>query len=227
MIEAITFCKKVKIAISDLSDGNMRAFEKSDQAEVVGNQLKLGNSLGLDSDRVMRLKTIYDGRTEYTDYAEITPDNVANFNVQKTESEIPTTDGLVTKVKNLGLLLPLADCLAMVVYDEKNGLLGLLHGGHHNVEQDGPRKFIEYLKTRFGSKVENLKVYYSPCAQNYPVHKLNNEKLPVAATRQLLEAGVSLDNIAESGIDTVTDERFPSHSNGDTTKRFAIIACMK
>lgn len=55
------------------------------------------------------------------------------------------SDGLITKCSNVGILLPLADCLGIVVFDEEYHVLGLLHSGRQNVEQYGPGKFIEYF----------------------------------------------------------------------------------
>ena len=81
------------------------------------------------------------------------------YNILNFETQIPVSDGLVTKCIDVGILLPLADCLGIVVFDEGRQALGLLHAGRHNVEQSGPKKFIGYFCKKFDTKPENLKIY--------------------------------------------------------------------
>ena len=201
----------------------MRFFEGNEQ-EIIQNQAKLGKSIELESKDIARIRTIYGERQDFTEYAEISREELKEYTINNPENLIPTSDGLITKEPNVGLLLPLADCLGIVVFDGKN--LGLLHAGRQNIEQDGPKKFIEFFVEKLGSKPENIKAYFSPYSINYRINKLN-KKLGTAAKEQLLTAGVSLDNVLDAEEDTVEGINLPSHSSGDTRKRFAIIAKIK
>ena len=206
---------------STLSDGNMRVFGAENETEIIKNQISLGARIGVSD--IARIRTTYDDRTDFTRYYEITDKNLDDFEVTKTEVAIPVSDGLYTTLKEVGLLLPIADCLGIVVYDPKTEVLGLLHSGRQNLEQEGAKKFIDELVERYCINPVDLKVFFSPCAQNYEIYALGNQKLPDAAKVQLEKAGVKPENIEESGIDTVADPRFPSSSAGDKTTRFAII----
>ena len=206
---------------STLSDGNMRVFGAENETEIIKNQISLGARIGVSD--IARIRTTYDDRTDFTRYYEITDKNLDDFEVTKTEVAIPVSDGLYTTLKEVGLLLPIADCLGIVVYDPKTEVLGLLHSGRQNLEQEGAKKFIDELVERYCINPVDLKVFFSPCAQNYEIYALGNQKLPDAAKVQLEKAGVKPENIEESGIDTVADPRFPSASAGDKTTRFAII----
>ncbi len=199
----------------------MRVFGAENETEIIKNQISLGARIGVSD--IARIRTTYDDRTDFTRYYEITDKNLDDFEVTKTEATIPVSDGLYTTLKEVGLLLPIADCLGIVVYDTKTEVLGLLHSGRQNLEQEGAKKFIEELVERYYINPADLKVFFSPCAQNYEIYALENQKLPDAAKAQLKKAGVKPENIEESGIDTVTDPRFPSASAGDKTTRFAII----
>ncbi len=214
--------KNVKIVFSTLDDGNMRVFGAEDESEIIENQAKLGASINLNRENIARIHTIYDNRTDYTKYFEITPENLSDFVITAPEFIIPISDGLYTRIPGIGLLLPIADCLGIVVYDPKTEILGLIHSGRQNLEQDGAAKFIENL-SKEGVNPADLKVYFSPCAKHYKIEKLN-QTIPEAARAQLLKAGVSPDNIEESEIDVATDLHFPSNSAGDKITRFAIIA---
>jgi copper oxidase (laccase) domain-containing protein len=214
--------KNIKIAFSTLDDGNMRIFGAEDEDGIIENQANLGASINLNRENIARIHTTYDTRTDYTRYFEITPENLSDFVITAPESTIPISDGLYTRIPGIGLLLPIADCLGIVVYDPVTEILGLIHSGRQNLEQDGATKFIENL-AKEGVNPADLKVYFSPCAKNYKIEKLN-QTIPEAARAQLLKAGVSPDNIEESEIDVATDLHFPSNSAGDKTTRFAIIA---
>lgn len=220
MIKQILFDGKVEVGISEINDGNMRFFGDSDEREIIENQKKLGKMIALDN--VARIRIIYNGRDCFTEFAEIVKDNLSEYNIENSEKIIPVSDGLITRDKEVGILLPLADCLGAVVFDEKQKIVGLLHAGRQNVEQNGPRKFIEYFVNNFGSNAPDLKIYFSPYALNYRIIKLD-KNLGEAAKEQFVDAGVLLDNIIDPKIDTVSNDNFPSNSSGDTTKRFAVV----
>ena len=219
----ILFNEKVKVGISEIADGNMRFFG-GDENEIIENQRRLCNSIELANENVARVRTIYENRNSFTEYFEITNENLSGYSIENSELQIPVSDGLATKLSNVGFLLPLADCLGIVVFDEENEVLGLLHAGRQNIEEFGPKKFVEFFNEKFGSKPEKLKIYFSPHAVNYSVYKFDGKLLSDVAKEQLVEAGVLLENIISSEIDTVSDEHFPSHSSGDKDFRFAIVS---
>ncbi len=222
-MKKLSFCEKVQIAISDRSDGNMRVYG-DDEPAIIANQSILADALGAES--IARLRTIYENRQVFTDYKEVTRNNLSEFLHTQPESKITVSDGLVTRLEKVGLLLPLADCIGAVFYHPATKTLGLLHAGRHNLEQHGVEKFVKYLCEEHGCKASELAVYFSPCARNYQIHGLNNQAMIEAAKNQLVSSGVNLDNLEESRIDTVTNPDYPSNSTGDTTERFAILVML-
>lgn len=227
MIKQVLFGGKVEVGISEISDGNMRFFDGGNETEVIDNQKKLGGTLDLNGDVIARVRTIYGGRKDFTNFYEISDENLSEYVITNPEEKIPVSDGLITNCSNVGILLPLADCLGIVVFDEERHVLGLLHSGRQNIEQYGPGKYIEYFVENFNSNPEKLKVYFSPYALNYQIFKFDNKLLSEAAKGQLMDAGVLLVNIVDYEIDTVDNISLPSHSGGDRTQRFAIVAKQK
>ena len=223
MIREALFDGRVEVGISEISDGNMRFFGDGDEAEIIENQKKIGKVLDLSGDKVARIRTIYGDRKDFTNFYEITYENLSEYVITNPEEKIPVSDGLVTKRSNIGILLPLADCLGIVVFDEEHEVIGLLHSGRQNVEQCGPKKFVEYFVKNYGSNPEKLKIYFSPHALNYQIFKFDNKLLSEVAKEQLIGAGVLLENIVDYKIDTVNNDNLPSHSSGDITQRFAIV----
>ncbi|MBQ7202172.1 polyphenol oxidase family protein [Candidatus Saccharibacteria bacterium] len=213
----------VEIGISTRADGDMRFFDDGDEQRIIDNQGRLGELVGLPKARVARIRTVYDGRDSYNEYFEVTEEDLQNYCIDQPEKDIKVSDGLATKCSNLGILLPLADCLGAVFYDEEQKIIGLLHAGRHNIEQNGPENYVKFLEEHFGSDVSKLKVYFSPCARNYPIFTADNRKLIDVALEQLLNNGILEENIVDSGVDVVADRSYPSCSRGDKTERFAVV----
>ena len=220
MIRRELFGGAVLLGISTLGDGNMRAFSDAEFGSVLANQQKLIEAIGANA--AARVLTTYVNRVAFTEYYSVDSDSNAKHSIEKPEARLQLADGLVTKDVSLALLLPLADCLGVVVYDAEQKILGLLHSGRQNLEEDGAYKFIEYLKAKFACEPKNLRVYFSPHAQSFKIFALNNAGLSEAAEEQLLRAGIKSEQIERSSVDTVTDINYPSNSAGDKTTRFAI-----
>ena len=240
--------EEANIVVSDIHDGNMRFFASASsesgagdkasgedntnsESEIIRNQAQLASALGLSPEQTARVRTVYGERTDFTEYYVVRDGaagngsaalSIAQLNITHPEAKIPVSDGLATRSSEIGFLLPLADCLGIVFCDPTQKVIGLLHAGRHNVEQDGPRKFVEFLTREFGTRPEDLKVYFSPCAQNFEIEKLGGAKLPDAALKSLTDAGVLPKKITRAPEDTVTDPGLPSHSAGDKFMRFAI-----
>lgn len=216
------FDNKVQIAISTREDGNMRAFSNTEFEAVLENQSKLSTALKTTANKTARVLTTYIDRKSFSEYYEITEGSLPKHTIEEPESDLIVADGLTTKSKDFALLLPLADCLGVVVYDKAQSILGLLHSGRQNLEEDGAYKFVEFLKNNHNCKTEDLQVYFTPHAQSFEIYALDNAKLAEAAEEQLVRAGVKSENIEQSEIDTVTNPDFPSNSAGDKTTRFAV-----
>lgn len=216
------FDSKVKLAVSTLEDGNMRAFSDAEFESVLENQSKLAIALETTSDKTARVLTTYVDRKSFSEYYEVDSTTILEHTIEKSEPDLKLADGLITKSKDFALLLPLADCLGVVIYDPEQNILGLLHSGRQNLEEDGAYKFIEFLKDNYNCKPENLRAYFTPHAQDFEIYALDNAKLAEAAEEQLVRAGVKTENIERSEIDTVTNPDFPSNSAGDKTLRFAV-----
>jgi YfiH family protein len=71
-------------------------------------------------------------------------------------------DGLITDLKNLGLLIKHADCQAAIFYDSKNGAIANVHAGWRGNVKNIYRATVQKMAKTFGSKPEDLLVGISP-----------------------------------------------------------------
>jgi polyphenol oxidase len=153
----------------------------------------------------------------------------------------PPGDGLVTKLRGVGLLIKIADCQAIFLVDPVREVIANVHCGWRGSAMDVPEKVVAFLGDRFGARPENILAGISPslgpcCAEfrNYA------EELPVsfwpfqtkpsyfdfwAITRwQLMRAGLRPDHIEIAKRCTVCESRdFFSYRGEKTTGRNAAV----
>lgn len=207
----------VEIGLSDKSDGIMKVLDERRADEVRGNRERFLSEMGLGMDEVGFVHVNYVGVEDFCEFARMSERSRLSL-----DREAVRCDGLMTEERSVGLFLPLADCLGVVMFDEESGKLMMVHAGRHTLEQDGVFAAVEFM----GVEASGVRAWLSPAAgkESYQVWKLGNVGLQEAATMQLVRAGVLLQNIEASEIDTTADEDYWSHSRGDEGERFAIVA---
>jgi copper oxidase (laccase) domain-containing protein len=155
-------------------------------------------------------------------------------------------DALFTSAPGVGLFLPVADCVATVVYDPVQRNLALLHLGRHATLANLLPKTLEVFASK-GSKPHDLVVWMSPSAgrATYKLDYFDRKDDPAwkpycdikqdgiyidmqGFNRQrLLDAGVKPENIHMSPINTMMSDDYFSHAAGDVHGRQAVLAMMR
>lgn len=207
------------IALSHVVDGSMRDRSNADNPEVIRNRDKWLTALSIDPKKTTRVDVNYDTddfcRYKIVDSAQMgegmygdAPENI---------------DALVTTTPGQALFLPIADCIATVLYDSKHKVLMLSHLGRHSLEQDGAVRSVQFLTQEFQSDPKDIFVFMSPSANKevYPIYKLGGKGMKEVAHEQLFKAGITLEHIYDDTADTVTDPTLYSYTTflkGDTAK---------
>lgn len=140
-------------------------------------------------------------------------------------------DALYTTEPGRVITLPVADCIAAVVYDPVTKMLGVLHLGRHSSVAGLIEHFVLEVADRLGSDPRDWLVWMSPSL------KMSSDKLEyftpagtdewkdyVEATEsglhidiaghnkdRFIRAGVDLSNIIISPVDTYQDRSYFSH----------------
>ena len=200
--------ENVLIAVSAQVDGSMS--KAVNDEERYANRKKFLATNGLTSNQAILVHLTYDS-DDYRRYLTVGTEQ-AGDGVSQQSSFI--ADALFTTEKNVAFMLPIADCIAAVLYDPAKQALGLAHLGRHNLEQSGGTDIIGYMKAEFGTDPSAVKVWLSPAAGrgNYPLHSFGNRSMHEVALEQLMAAGVQLENIIVDSRDTTTDSELFSHS---------------
>lgn len=218
------------VAVSSAHNGPMN-FKNNDPEEILGNRRAFFDEVGIDPLQVTLLQVTYEDTTDFTRYKIVEEEQAGEGALEPVSGT--EADALVVHRPEQAIFLPLADCVGAVIYDPANHILMVSHLGRHSVEQAGGRKSIEYLMREFDSNPANLLVWLSPAVgkETYPLYAFNRQSLHEVITQQMVEAGVSENNIEISHVDTAKSNNYYSHSefkagNRSEDGRFAIVAMM-
>lgn len=214
--------------MSDMSDGSMSKAVSDD--EKTRNRRTFLDEQGIGIDQSVLVHLTY-GTDNYRRYMVIDTDFAGDGVVCEPSIEV---DALFTTSNDIALFLPVADCIAAVLYDPVHTVIGLAHLGRHNLEQFGGSEIVRYMQSEFESQPEDIVVWLSPAAgkSNYPLYGFDSRSLHEVAAEQLLTAGVSELNISIDSRDTTLDSTLFSHSeflkgNRQTDGRHAVVCKMK
>lgn len=214
--------------MSDMSDGSMSKAVSDD--EKTRNRRTFLDEQGIGIDQSVLVHLTY-GTDNYRRYMVIDTDFAGDGVVCEPSIEV---DALFTTSNDIALFLPVADCIAAVLYDPVHTVIGLAHLGRHNLEQFGGSEIVRYMQSEFESQPEDIVVWLSPAAgkSNYPLYGFDSRSLHEVVAEQLLTAGVSELNISIDSRDTTLDSTLFSHSeflkgNRQTDGRHAVVCKMK
>lgn len=220
--------QNVIIAVSTVKDGAMSASVDGKQRRT--NRRDFLQNHGISMDQTILVYLTYDGE-DYTRYHTVSAELGGDGMTCPSSLQ---ADALFTTDSGVALFLPVADCVAAVLYDPLRRVLGVSHLGRHNLLQDGGRRSIEYMAEQFHTDPGSVMVWLSPAAgkTNYPLYDFENRSLHEIAATQLISAGVRRTNIETDYRDTTSDPRLFSHSEflkdrQTTDGRQAVVAMMR
>ena len=229
-------------AVSSKDDGTMlNRIRGRHVAEVLENRRRFCDHIGVKYDDVVYHVISYDQGQTFDTIADVTEVDTVKYN-----NEGISADALYAEAAGVGLFLPVADCIATVIYDPKRRALMLAHLGRHSTVAQLMSQVVRYFVER-GSQAKDLQIWMSPSItqKNYRMDYFNhaNDTNWYNFCRQTadgiyldmqgfnrslaIQAGVPAENIFISPIDTAYNPNYFSHSSGDIGGRFAVVACMR
>ena len=240
--QPVCFPPNLLVAVSSKDDGTMlNRIRGRHVAEIVNNRRRFCDQIGITYDEVVYHVISYDQAQTFDTIAEVTETDTTRYN-----SEGTFADALYTEMAGVGLFLPVADCIATVIYDPKRRALMLAHLGRHSTVAQLMTRAIRYFVER-GSQAKDLQIWMSPSItqKNYRMEYFDHTNdtnwhnfcrqtadgiyLDMQGFNRSLaiRAGVPGDNIFISPIDTADDSNYFSHSAGDTGGRIAVVTMMR
>lgn len=223
-------------AISSKNDGNID-LRFSDQQTVTNNLSGISSQLGIDPYSIVQAEQMH-----ATDIALVSKENAGQ--------KITGVDGLITNSQDISLMLRIADCAPIIIYDPKKHALGLVHSGWRGTIGKISLVAVQSMMRHFGSNPTDLIVGIGPCIDKQKIDRtpMQNdlpewkEFIDSEGTKftvdlvgfikhTLTKTGVSIHNIEVSGINTTSSNEYFSYQkskeSGEPDGRFATIAKLK
>ncbi|MCA9336492.1 polyphenol oxidase family protein [Candidatus Saccharibacteria bacterium] len=228
--------------VSSRDDGTMldRALPDPHGEAVLGRRRHFCTEAGIDYKDTVYQVISYDPQATY--------DKIVEVDACSTTAHTKgiQADALYTESTGVGLFLPVADCIATVIHDPITGAVCLAHLGRHSTVANLANKIVKYFESK-GSNAKNLKIWMGPhvFAEDYIMqyftpqdesdwrpfvrHIQGGVMVDISGfnIQSLVRSGVMLKNIHVSNVNTANHPRYYSHSQGDITGRFAVIAYKK
>ena len=141
---------------------------------------------------------------------------------------IEDADGLATDRPEIPLMIRVADCLPVFVYDLKTKASALIHAGWRGTKEQISLEALKVFKEKFHSDIKDIRVGLGPSIRSccYEVGQEFQEMFPretvqrsqmfffdlsQANKNQLIDAGILKEHIADSATCTCCDQRFFSY----------------
>jgi YfiH family protein len=118
--------------------------------DVEHNRLKFASTLGLSVDNMIYMNQIHGSDVVVVN--EMLPD-------------VPTCDAMVTNLPNLALCVLTADCIPIILVDNKNNAIAAVHAGWRGTVQKIVAKTVETMQQQYDSKPDNIYAYMGPGIQ--------------------------------------------------------------
>ena len=214
------FAPGVRIAFSSVDDGSIAAGGGKLSTEQHEQNADKFLSTYFGTTNRAKVRVTYDADNTYTHCERVTSQN-ANQSIR--------SDALYTTLDEAVITLPVADCVATIVYDPQARMLGVLHLGRHSsvaglieefaievadVTGSDPRDWHVWMSPSLRAPSDRMEYFTPPHPDQWEAYarKEADGKIHLDITghnRERFERlGVQQSNIYVSPIDTYSDVRY-------------------
>lgn len=164
-------------------------------------------------------------------------------------NRIDKCDAVITNKKNIPLMVMVADCIPILMYDKDKKVIAAVHSGRSGTFKNIATKTVLKMKKEFSSGVENILICMGPsigaCCYEVGRDIANTAKkefgngcvlekegkffldLKWINLKQLKNVGIKEENIEISDICTCCDKNYFSYRRDGKTGRFAGIIMLR
>lgn len=215
---------QIKYYFTTTDDGNL-AYHVGDIKENVDkNREKLAIKLGYENEDLVYMNQVHGNNVQIVD--------------ENSPKYIDNCDGIITNVKELPLMVMVADCIPILFFDEKKGVIAAVHAGRNStflrISEVTAKKMIEH----FGCLPSDINVIMGASIQKC-CYEVNDELLKIVKTsfgeefcignnidlqgiNKMLLQNMGINNIQISDICTkCSNEPYYSFRKNPKTGRFA------
>lgn len=143
--------KKITYYFSNIDDGNL-AYHVNDKKENVDkNRISLAKKLQYKNEKLVYMQQVHGNNVQIVD--------------KNSPKCIQNCDGLITNKKNLPLMVMVADCIPILLFDEKKGVVAALHAGRNSTFLKIIEIALKKMTKEFACEEKDIKAILGPSIQ--------------------------------------------------------------
>ena len=221
---------RVFYTFTDKNDGNLAFHVEDNEINVIKNRKNLALKLGYNYEDLVYMNQIHSANIIVVD--ENSPKLVDNC------------DSIITRSKNLPLMVMVADCIPILMFDSKQGIVAAIHAGRNSTFLEISKKTAEIFIEKFSSNPEDINVVFGASIQKccYEVSEDLSKIVENSFGKEFVEnnyidlQGINKKQLNDLGIKNIEisnictkcgDKSYFSYRKDKKTGRFAGIIILK
>ena len=221
---------RVFYSFTDKNDGNLAFHVEDNEINVIKNRKNLALKLGYNYEDLVYMNQIHSANIIVVD--ENSPKLVDNC------------DSIITRSKNLPLMVMVADCIPILMFDDKQGIIAAIHAGRNSTFLEISKKTAEIFIEKFSSNPEDIRVILGASIQKccYEVSDELSKIVENSFGKEFVEnnyidlQGINKKQLNDLGIKNIEisnictkcgDKSYFSYRKDKKTGRFAGIIILK
>ncbi len=203
--------------------------------DVVTNRIIICDKLGFLAQNMIFMDQVHEA-------------NIVNIE-DSSQNRVPSCDGIVTNIKNIPLMVMVADCIPLSFYDPMKNVIGVAHAGRNGTFLEISKKMVQNFVNNYGSKTYDIIVgigtsIHSCCYEvgeslaNIAIENFGGKYVIIRDDKyfldlqslnfdQLINYGIKSKNIEISSICSCCDQNYFSYRRDGITGRFASFMMLK
>ena len=221
---------RVFYTFTDKNDSNLAFHVEDNEINVIKNRKNLALKLGYNYEDLVYMNQIHSANIIVVD--ENSPKLVDNC------------DSIITRSKNLPLMVMVADCIPILMFDDKQGIIAAIHAGRNSTFLEISKKTAEIFIEKFSSNPEDINVIFGASIQKccYEVSEDLSKIVENSFGKEFVETnyidlqGINKKQLNDLGIKNIEisnictkcgDKPYFSYRKDKKTGRFAGIIILK
>lgn len=136
---------------TDIHDGNLAYHVGDEKFNVDKNRKNLAKKYNYDYEKLVSMNQTHGNNVQIVDLSS--------------KKIIDDCDGLITNIKDLPLMVMVADCIPILLHDEKKGVIAALHAGRNSTFLKIVEVAINKMKKNFNTNPLDIKATLGPSIQ--------------------------------------------------------------
>lgn len=158
---------QIKYYFSTTEDGNLAYHVNDIKENVDKNRIQVAQKVGYKSEDLVYMNQVHGNNVQIV--------------TKKSHKLVDNCDGIITNEIDLPLMVMVADCIPILIFDEIQGVIAAVHAGRNStfqkIVQVTAKKMMDELKCR----PENMKVIMGPSIHKC-CYEVNDELLNIVKT---------------------------------------------